>query len=58
MFGQGAYDIADLVAGASVEADCVEERPVALVLKLLQQLVHLVFHVIGVLDLRRGEGTV
>ena len=51
----GAYDIADLVAWASVEADSVEERPVALVLKLLQQLVHFVFHIIRVLDLREGR---
>lgn len=37
----------------SVEADGVKERPVALLLKLLQKFIHLVLHVISVLDLRR-----
>lgn len=36
---------------ASVEADGVEKRPVALVLKLLQELVDFVLHVVCVLDL-------
>lgn len=37
---------------ASVEADSVKERPVALLLKLLQELIDFILHVISVLDLK------
>lgn len=41
-------------AGASVEADGVQEGPAALLLELLEQLLDLVLHVLRVLDLRGG----
>lgn len=43
--------LARVPAAGSVEADGVQEGPAALLLKLLQQLVDLVLHVLRVLDL-------
>lgn len=46
--------IADFDWGViSVEADGVEKRPVALILKFLQQLLNVILHVVCVLDLKR-----
>lgn len=49
----GLVFIANFVLFLSVEADGVKKRPVALLLKLLYELVNFVLHVVSVLDLER-----
>lgn len=47
---QGRLRAVGAAGAGSVEADCVEEGPAALLLELLQQLVDLVLHVLRVLN--------
>ena len=58
MRGHTLFDClwSEFIAGfgcASVEADAVKERPVALLLKLLKELIDFILHVVSVLDLQR-----
>lgn len=41
----------------SVETDSMKKRPVAFLLKLLDELIHFILHVVGVLDLQEGRNT-
>ena len=55
VFRRGIMCLLQNLSGPSVETDSMEERPVAFVLKLLQQLINFILHVVCVLDLKSQD---